>query len=110
MAFDKGLYNIIHLIDIFNENTNDRIIRFLGKKYLDRNLKNCQNKVNNGDSSFKQLLENEFEAAFQHEIVTDDISEKLDATDEMEMMMELDDIKPSSSYGYKSVYFINNCF
>jgi hypothetical protein len=32
MAFDKGFYNIINLIDIFNNNTDEKIIKFLGEK------------------------------------------------------------------------------
>jgi hypothetical protein len=99
MAFDRGLYDIINLIDIFNEDTNEKIIKFLGKKYLQRNLKSFKDLES--DASFKEKLNTEFENIFQDENISDDISEKLDSTNETNFIKELEEIKPSSAYGFK---------
>ena len=102
MAFDKGLYDIINLIDIFNEDTNEKIIKFLGKKYLERNLKGCKDLES--DASFKKKLNTEFDNIFQEEIISDDISEKLDSTNEINFLKELEETKPSSAYGFKYAF------
>ncbi len=99
MAFDKGLYDIICLIDIFNENTNEKIIRYLGKKYLTRNLRGCKDLES--DASFKKKLNTEFTNIFPEEVLRDDLSDKIDSTNETTFLKELDEIKPSSAYGFK---------
>lgn len=101
MAFDKELYNIIHLIDIFSDNTDDRIVKYLGAKYLERNLKTKPELARNSDASFKSHFKNEFENVLHDDNIRDDISEKLDPTKETEYLKELEDVKPNSGYGYR---------
>lgn len=101
MAFDKGLYNIIHLIDIFSESTDDRIVKYLGAKYLERNLKNRPNPARDSDASFKSHFKKEFENIQHDDNIRDDISDKYDPAKETEYLKELDDAKPHSGYGYR---------
>lgn len=107
MAFDYGLYNIINLIDIFNENTNENIIQFLGEKYLQNNLKFNKNIDKDSHNSYKKHLD-KFDNVQQNELIKDDLSDKLDAASEINIFKEIEDLKPSSGYGYKMKGNISN--
>lgn len=100
MAFDYGLYNIINLIDIFNENTNENIIQYLGKKYLQSNLKINKSADKDSHNSNKKHLE-KFNVSQQNDIIKDDLSDKLDANSEINLFKDIEDLKPGSGYGYK---------
>jgi hypothetical protein len=42
MAYSKGMHNIVSIIDIFHDKTDERIVKYLGKKYIDRAKKQQQ--------------------------------------------------------------------
>ena len=101
MAFDKGLYNIIHLIDIFNTNTDTKIVKYLGEKYLKQNLKKLEKfDETKSISSYKNSMSKLFETIPKKEIQSDDIYEKFN---EAELLREIDDLKPTSGcmHSYK---------
>ena len=101
MAFDKGLYNIINLIDIFNTSTDTKIVKYLGEKYLKQNLKKLEKfDETKSISSYKNSMRKLFDTIPKKEIQSDDICDKFN---EAELLREIDDLKPTSGcmHSYK---------
>jgi hypothetical protein len=51
MAYTRGMHNLVSLIDIFHNKTDERIVRYLGKKFVDRARIQQQSYENSSSSS-----------------------------------------------------------
>jgi len=105
MAYDNDLFQIVDLIDIFDPNTDPKIVKYLTERYLKENFKADEEPVEESTVLYENRLQTDFVSDTGEKpsiIITNEFEsrKKLDLDSELieqEMHKEADEARPSSN-------------